>query len=251
MDFPSEFTLAEMVELESIYKDIGEASLDPEFCQRLATSFSFSVNRAGKPAITCEQVLSWFLEKQNPLQSKVTSPSVSSKLLVDLSDASFPDDSPQSSPKSKGSSAADLSELTFEAKSSKDNAWYDIASFHNYRVLCTGELEVRVRFAGYSNIHDEWVNLKRAVRERSIPLEPSECEIIQVGDLVLCFQERKEHAVYYDARILQIERQPHDASMCSCIFIVSYAHNIFEEKVELHRLCRRPTKKVSSITSSS
>lgn len=95
---------------------------------------------------------------------------------------------------------------------------YDVASFLNYRVLCSGELvrvfytyyifiggyvntqaaedfeswfaiqEVRVRFAGFRNTDDEWVNVRRAVRERSIPLEPSECQRVKVGDLVLCFQ---------------------------------------------------------------
>jgi hypothetical protein len=95
---------------------------------------------------------------------------------------------------------------------------YDVASFLNYRVVCSGELvrvfytyyifivgyvntqpdegfescfaiqEVRVRFAGFRNTDDEWVNVRRAVRERSIPLESSECQRVKVGDLVLCFQ---------------------------------------------------------------
>ena len=32
------------------------------------------------------------------------------------------------------------------------------------------------------------MNVKRGVRERSIPLEHSECHKVKVGDLVLCFQ---------------------------------------------------------------
>lgn len=48
--------------------------------------------------------------------------------------------------------------------------------------------EVRVRYAGYDRDEDEWVNVKRAVRERSIPLEHSECDRVKVGDLVLCFR---------------------------------------------------------------
>lgn len=48
--------------------------------------------------------------------------------------------------------------------------------------------EVRVRFAGFRNVEDEWVNVKRGVRERSIPLEPSECQRVKVGDLVLCYR---------------------------------------------------------------
>lgn len=45
-----------------------------------------------------------------------------------------------------------------------------------------------MRFSGFNNTEDEWVNVKTAVRERSIPLEPSECQKVEVGDLVLCYQ---------------------------------------------------------------
>ena len=48
--------------------------------------------------------------------------------------------------------------------------------------------EVRVRFAGFGAEEDEWVNVKKAVRERSVALEHSECQKVKVGDLVLCFQ---------------------------------------------------------------
>lgn len=48
--------------------------------------------------------------------------------------------------------------------------------------------EVRVRFVGFGAEEDEWVNVKNAVRERSIPLEHSECHKLKVGDLVCCFQ---------------------------------------------------------------
>ena len=48
--------------------------------------------------------------------------------------------------------------------------------------------EVRVRFVGFGAEEDEWVNVKNAVRERSIPLEHSECHRLKVGDLVCCFQ---------------------------------------------------------------
>lgn len=48
--------------------------------------------------------------------------------------------------------------------------------------------EVRVRFAGFGNEEDEWVNVKRGVRERSVPLEPSECVKLSVGDPVMCFR---------------------------------------------------------------
>lgn len=45
-----------------------------------------------------------------------------------------------------------------------------------------------MRFSGFGKEEDEWVNMKSEVRERSIPLDPSECQKVKVGDLVLCFQ---------------------------------------------------------------
>lgn len=55
-------------------------------------------------------------------------------------------------------------------------------------ILSFVKKEVRVRFVGFGAEEDEWVNIKTAVRERSIPLEHSECHLVKVGDLVLCFQ---------------------------------------------------------------
>lgn len=48
--------------------------------------------------------------------------------------------------------------------------------------------EVRVRFVGFGADEDEWVNVKNAVRECSVPLEPSDCHKLKVGGHVLCFQ---------------------------------------------------------------
>lgn len=48
--------------------------------------------------------------------------------------------------------------------------------------------EVLVSFIGFGPDEDEWVNVKTAVRERSISLENSECNLIKVGEYVLCFQ---------------------------------------------------------------
>ncbi|CAN0858772.1 Protein SAWADEE HOMEODOMAIN HOMOLOG 1 [Linum grandiflorum] len=199
-----EFTLAEMMKMKSIYKQIGEEALASQFCQNLASSFSVSSNRTGKPAITWQQVHNWFLRRHKP--SETTPSPMPLKFCIDLSDDTGMNVLPLSLTKRKvsgylnvswitGAKASDLSELMYEVKSSKDYAWYDLASFLSYRVLCSGELEVRVRYAGYRNTDDEWVNLKRAVRERSIPLEPSECQKVEVGDLVLCF--RVNHPLHF------------------------------------------------------
>ena len=54
-----------------------------------------------------------------------------------------------------------------------------------------------MRFEGFGGDEDEWVNVKKCIRERSIPLESSQCRSIVEGDLVLCFRvsgllEKKE-----------------------------------------------------------
>ena len=109
-----------------------------------------------------------------------------------------------------------------------------------------------MRFAGFGNSHDEWVNVREGVRERSIPLEASECHKVKVGDLVLCYQvpfwlslsplflfslschlhviftfmnavqERPDYAVYTDAHVLEIQRRLHDIKGCRCIFVVRF-----------------------------
>ncbi|XP_031255765.1 protein SAWADEE HOMEODOMAIN HOMOLOG 1-like isoform X2 [Pistacia vera] len=237
--------LSEIKELESTYKELGEASLSQEFCQALATSFSFAASRAARPAIPWQQVQSWFLDKLKGSRTKVQ-PSSSKALsfFVNLSREIFPSIEPETSQKPKGNRISELKECQFEAKSAKDAAWYDVASFLTYRVTYAGDLEVRVRFSGFGNAEDEWVNVKEGVRERSIPLEPSECHEVNVGDLVLCYQEREHQAVYCDAYVVEIQRQLHhdnnDIEGCRCIFLVRYSHDYTEEAVDLGRLCRRP-----------
>ncbi|XP_038713176.1 protein SAWADEE HOMEODOMAIN HOMOLOG 1-like isoform X1 [Tripterygium wilfordii] len=238
----SEFTLAEIVEMEKIYKDIGGKTPNPEICQGVATSFNFSAARTWKPAISWQEVQSWFQDKQSRTGAKQKDSKMALGVLVDLSHAHISGFIPESSQKRRGITTSDLSELAFEAKSARDNAWHDVASFLTYRVMYTGELEVRVRFSGFNNSDDEWVNVKRAVRERSIPLEPSECHRVKVGDLVLCFQERLEHALYWDAYVVEIQRHLHDGSGCKCIFVVRYDHDNAVERVHLERICCRPSR---------
>ncbi|XP_021907752.1 protein SAWADEE HOMEODOMAIN HOMOLOG 2-like [Carica papaya] len=143
--------------------------------------------------------------------------------------------------KGVGEKIPNLEELEFEARSSKDGAWYDVDTFLCHRYTCSGEAEVRVRFVGFGVEEDEWVNVKNAVRERSIPLEHTECHKLKTGDLVLCFQERRDQAIYYDAHVKEIQRRMHDIRGCRCLFLIRYDHDNSEERVRLRRLCRRPT----------
>ncbi|KAF8086909.1 hypothetical protein N665_0609s0039 [Sinapis alba] len=241
----TDFTLAEIVDMETLFKELGDQSLLKDFCQTVASSFSCSVNRKGKSSITWKQVQGWFqgrLEKQNQPKPK-TLPS-SPLLILDLSnlgsarDAETPENV-TSGQRQKGK-ASDVSDLAFEAKSARDDAWYDVASFMTYRYLRTGELEVRVRFSGFDNQHDEWVNVKTSVRERSIPVEPSECGRVKVGDLLLCFQDREDEALYCDAHVVNIKRGSHDHRSCNCVFFVRYEFDDTEEQLGLESICRRP-----------
>ncbi|KAL6972760.1 hypothetical protein U1Q18_026933 [Sarracenia purpurea var. burkii] len=232
-DLP-EFTLAEIMVMESLFKEVGEKSLSQEFCQELVTSFNGKKHRIGKPPINWEQAQIWFQDRQKGLAAKVTTPAVAHEEFKAPSHLTLTINKPEPQ-KPLGERIASLSELTFEAKSFKDFAWYDVASFLNYRV------EVRVRFAGFGYGEDEWVNVKRGVRERSIPLESSECHRVKVGDLVLCFRETDVRAIYCDAYIVEIQRTTHDIQGCSCIFVVRYDYDDLEGKVPLSSLCCRPT----------
>ncbi|KAK7349206.1 hypothetical protein VNO77_06385 [Canavalia gladiata] len=234
-----------VLELERLYKDMGEKSLDRKFCQEIAKRFSSSSNQAANTSLSWLQVQRWFKSKQKESQDKVNSSPDRLKLFVDLSDSSILENGHKSSSNSQGKQVVDLSELAFEARSSKDFAWHDVAMFLNYRVLSTGELEVRVRYAGFGKEQDEWVNVEEGVRERSIPLVPSECHKMKDGDLVLCFLEREDYALYCDARVVKVQRRIHDSTDCRCSFIVRYAHDNTEEVVSWNRLCCRPTQEES------
>ncbi|XVE50167.1 hypothetical protein DITRI_Ditri01bG0140300 [Diplodiscus trichospermus] len=130
--------------------------------------------------------------------------------------------------------------MEFEAKSSRDGAWYDVATFLAHRYLDTGDPEVQVRFAGFGPEEDEWVNIRKHVRQRSLPCEASECVAVLPGDLILCFQEGKDQALYFDAHVLDAQRRRHDVRGCRCRFLVRYDHDQSEEIVPLRKVCRRP-----------
>ncbi|PKA53810.1 hypothetical protein AXF42_Ash011289 [Apostasia shenzhenica] len=131
-------------------------------------------------------------------------------------------------------------EVEFEAKSARDGAWYDVAAFLSQRMSETGDPEVRIRFSGFGVEEDEWVNARKFVRQRSLPCETVECIAVLPGDLILCFQEGKEQALYFDAHVLDAQRRRHDVRGCRCRFLVRYDNDQSEEIVPLKKICRRP-----------
>ncbi|XP_010668625.2 protein SAWADEE HOMEODOMAIN HOMOLOG 1 [Beta vulgaris subsp. vulgaris] len=245
----SGFTDSETEKLESLFTEYGELSVNREFCVKVAKSISRSAGRAGKPIVKWAEVQSWFHNRQKSSPAKANPPSINQTEITpspnvsknlpahpDISDLKKANESNQV-PKAR-EKLPDLSELEFEAKSSRDGAWYDVERFLTHRFVSSGEAEVRVRFVGFGAEEDEWVNVKNDVRERSIPLENWECHKVKAGDVMLCLQERKDQAIYYDARIMDVQRKMHDIRGCRCIFVIEYDHDKSEEKVRLRRLCR-------------
>lgn len=45
-----------------------------------------------------------------------------------------------------------------------------------------------MRFVGYGPEEDEWLNVKESIRECSLGIDHSECQILKPGNHVVCFQ---------------------------------------------------------------
>ncbi|CAI7756992.1 unnamed protein product, partial [Closterium sp. NIES-53] len=102
---------------------------------------------------------------------------------------------------------------------------YDVASLLAHRKTESGEEQVLVRFFGFADEEDEWVSARLSVRPRSLPCEGSECVAVLPGDVVLCFQEASDQALYFDADVRDVQRRRHDVRGCRCRFWVRYRHD--------------------------
>ncbi|XP_010542298.1 PREDICTED: protein SAWADEE HOMEODOMAIN HOMOLOG 2-like isoform X2 [Tarenaya hassleriana] len=256
------FTQTEVAEMEAILQEHNTAMPARNVLEALADKFSESADRKGKIVVQFKQVWNWFQNRRYALRAR------GNKAPGKLNVSSMPHDdqsnqtrsmfhpvvvpktshmpanvsAPTPSPSVPGvtRSGSENSYLEFEAKSARDGAWYDVQAFLAHRNLETGDPEVQVRFAGFGVEEDEWVNVKKHVRQRSLPCEASECVAVLPGDLILCFQEGKDQALYFDAIVLDAQRRRHDVRGCRCRFLVRYSHDQSEEIVPLRKICRRP-----------
>ncbi|GAB2301562.1 hypothetical protein Dimus_035578 [Dionaea muscipula] len=124
------------------------------------------------------------------------------------------------------SSFTDITEIALKTIPSLPRDY--VQGILSHRYLETGDTEVLVRFAGFGSEEDEWINVCKHVRQRSLPCESTECVVVIPGDLILCFQEGKEQALYFDAHVLDAQRRRHDARGCRCRFLVRYDHDLSE-----------------------
>ncbi|KAL3503166.1 hypothetical protein ACH5RR_037615 [Cinchona calisaya] len=259
------FNPTEVVEMEGILQAHNTNMPSREILVSLAEKFSTSAERSGKVVVQMKQVWNWFQNRRYALRAKA--PKVPEKLglspvprddlaavrnvpqapqHISVSPAivrsvpQVPQPLPAPSVQNAGKNGSDNSQMEFEAKSARDGAWYDVATFISHKSVETMDPEVLVRFAGFGPEEDEWVNVRKHVRQRSLPCESSECVAVLPGDLILCFQEGKEQALYFDAHVLDAQRRRHDVRGCRCRFLVRYDHDQSEEIVPLRKICRRP-----------
>ncbi|XP_021683099.1 protein SAWADEE HOMEODOMAIN HOMOLOG 2 isoform X2 [Hevea brasiliensis] len=247
------FMANEVTEMEGILQEHHNLMPAREVLVALAEKFSESAERKGKIVVQMKQVWNWFQNRRYAIRAK------SSKAPVKLNvtpmsreestpvrsvpqpvAASIPTPLPTTTAASSARATTENSYMEFEAKSARDGAWYDVGTFLSHRHLDTGDPEVLVRFAGFGPDEDEWVNIRKLVRQRSLPCEASECVAVLPGDLILCFQEGKDQALYFDAHVLDAQRRRHDVRGCRCRFLVRYDHDLSEEIVPLRKVCRRP-----------
>ncbi|XP_077238816.1 DNA-BINDING TRANSCRIPTION FACTOR 2 [Tasmannia lanceolata] len=235
------FTPNEVVEMEACLQESNNAIPSREIMNSLAEKFSVSADRTGKIVVQYKQVWNWFQNRRYAQRAKlVKAPGKLSVSPMPRDDSLLLRNVPHSIPVPSGRNALDSPQIEFEAKSVRDGAWYDVSTFVSHRMFDTGDPEVRVRFSGFGAEEDEWINVRKCVRQRSLPCEATECVVVLPGDLILCFQEGKEQALYFDAHVLDAQRRRHDVRGCRCRFLVRYDHDQSEEIVPLRKVCRRP-----------
>ncbi|KAM7250614.1 hypothetical protein ACFE04_022497 [Oxalis oulophora] len=268
--------------METILKDHNNGLPSREFMIALAEKFSEASDRKGKITVQMKQVWNWFQNRRYALRAKNTKGIPEDSNSTPLTQAGsgptgithqpatgslpIPRTAPIPAPvqvptpipapvlvaapipapsvQPAGSATSENSPMEFEAKSARDGAWYDVQCFLAQKNFESNP-EVQVRFVGFGAEEDEWVNVRKNVRQRSLPCEASECVAVLPGDLILCFQEGKDQALYYDAHVLDAQRRRHDVRGCRCRFLVRYDHDLAEqygseEIVPLRKVCRRP-----------
>lgn len=253
------FLTNEVTEMESILQEHHNNMPARDLLVALADKFTESADRKGKTFVQMKQVWNWFQNRRYAIRAKTSKTPVKLNVSPMSRDESTPVRSvpqpvvapinaPAPIPAAMTTASAPHSARTatesfymeFEAKSSRDGAWYDVGTFLSHRHLDSGDPEVLVRFAGFGPDEDEWINIRKHVRQRSLPCEASECVAVLPNDLILCFQEGKDQALYYDAHVLDAQRRRHDVRGCRCRFLVRYDHDLSEEIVPLRKICRRP-----------
>ncbi|VAI52228.1 unnamed protein product [Triticum turgidum subsp. durum] len=220
------FTQAEVAKMEEVLRELDAKPKRPVI-QGLIDHFNASPDRSGdgKVPVQYNQVRNWFHNRRSAQSQRSRK-----MMLPPVNEEHHPVTGSYS-----GNISSDGGHVQFEAKSARNGAWYDVAAFLSHRFIDTRDPEVLVRFCWLGPEEDEWIDVCKGVRLRSL-----QCVAVLPGDLILCFKEGKEQAQYFDAHVLQVQRRRHDVRGCRCRFLVCYDHDHSEEFVPLSKVCRRP-----------
>ncbi|KAE9459152.1 hypothetical protein C3L33_08944, partial [Rhododendron williamsianum] len=116
----------QIAKMEKLHRESAEQSLDPVFCKRISKDFNRSKGRVGKPVVKWTEVQSWFHNRKQsyPLMDASSPNSLEKLSVAPEGPLNKVYKSPQVSNGNLifGETIPDLSELEFEAKSSKDGA---------------------------------------------------------------------------------------------------------------------------------
>ncbi|VAI63974.1 unnamed protein product [Triticum turgidum subsp. durum] len=220
------FTHAEVAKMEEVLNEIDAMPKRPVI-QGLIDHFNASPDRSGngKVPVQYNQVRNWFHNRRSAQSQRARK-----MMLTPVDEEHHP-----VAGSYFGNISSDGGQVQFEAKSARNGAWYDVAAFLSHRFTETRDPELLVRFTWLGPEEDEWVDVQKCVRLRSL-----QCVAVLPGDLILCFKEGKDQAQYFDAHVLQVQRRTHDVRGCRCRFLVCYDHDRSEEFVPLSKVCRQP-----------
>ncbi|KAF7081762.1 hypothetical protein CFC21_085673 [Triticum aestivum] len=245
------FTHAEVAKMLEVLRDLNAMPKRP-IIQGLTDDLNASPDRSGDGQVPVQysQVHTWFQNRRYTQKRRGERPPAQGKMLPTGAEAQHPasyrvqSSCPSNSESQSGNASSDCGLVQLEAKSPTNGAWFDVAAILSYRFSETGDQEIQVWFSGFGAEEEEWINVCKSVRLRSLPCIDTECVGVLPGDLILCYQVRKEQALYFDAHVLEVERRTHDLRGCRCSFLVRYDHDHSEEMVPLRKVCRRPSADV-------
>ncbi|KAE8766998.1 homeobox-like resistance [Hordeum vulgare] len=220
------FTHTEVAKMEEVLRDLNAMPKRPVI-QGLTDDFNSSPDRSGdgKVPVQYNQVRNWFQNRRSAQSQRTRgAPPPQHKMMM----------LPTVTGIYSGNGSSDNGQVQFEAKSASNGEWYDVAAFLSHRFTETKDPEVQVRFSWLGPEEDEWVDVCKCVRPRSL-----QCVALLPGDLILCSKGGKEQAAYFDAHVLEVQRRRHDVRGCRCRFLVCNDHDHSEEIIPLTKVCRR------------
>uniref|UniRef100_A0A0D9WQ40 SAWADEE domain-containing protein n=1 Tax=Leersia perrieri TaxID=77586 RepID=A0A0D9WQ40_9ORYZ len=187
------FLRAEVAEMEArLQQQVNRAIPDRSVIQALAEKFTASTERAGTVGVKPVQVWYWFLNRNRMYRSRNSRMAMlpigtSHEHKLDSTTRAISSSSTQSTDSSSGKNHLEGGQIEYEAKSARDGSGFDILGLEPW--MMNGSMSINV------------------------------CANVLFQDLL---NERKDHALYFDAQVIDAQKRRHDARGCRCRFLVRY-----------------------------